>query len=484
MAVTDYKFAGTAANADRDSKVAWSNPDYAKADDTDYAICDVPKTTYGDWLRLTNFGFDTDDIPTGSTVVGIEFVISRYASILNHLHDSDIHMRDSTGQVGDNEASGTKWPTSIGEATYGGAEDMIGTTLDEDDVLASTFGIDFSAANSGILGASTAYVDYIKVRIYYTVPETAPTVTTQAATEVTGIGCTGNGNITDDGTNVDRRGFCYMEGTSGDPDTSDDVAYDDGSFNEGAYTKGITGLTPDTSYRVRAYVTNTASTAYGVTVQIKTLNTGTTDWKYPGTTANVDRSSKVGWINTDNAKADDTSYASCDVAESTYGDWLRLTNFGFSADNIPTGATIDGIEIVISRYGKNLFEYGGHKDSAIFMRDSTGQVGDDQADTGTTWPLTNPADATYGAADDVMGTTLDLDDVEASTFGIDISVANTNLATQPCWVDYIKIRLTWTGPESVTSIKTAFGIPIADFKTINGVPIAEVKSFMGISNID
>jgi len=98
-----------------------------------------------------------------------------------------------------------------------------------------------------------------------------PTVTTQ---EVSGIGttyATGNGNITDTGgENCTSRGFCYMEGTSGDPTTSSSIAYDSGSFGNGSYTKVIASLSPDTSYRVRAYAINSAGTGYGTTVQLLT----------------------------------------------------------------------------------------------------------------------------------------------------------------------------------------------------------------------
>lgn len=100
---------------------------------------------------------------------------------------------------------------------------------------------------------------------------TAPTVTTQAATDVTTESCTGNGNITDTGgVNCTRRGFCYMEGTEGDPTTANSVVYDDGDFGTGAYQKSITGLSPETGYRVRAYAVNSAGTAYGSTVQVTT----------------------------------------------------------------------------------------------------------------------------------------------------------------------------------------------------------------------
>ncbi len=98
-----------------------------------------------------------------------------------------------------------------------------------------------------------------------------PTVTTQAASSVEATTATGNGNITAiSGGNCTRRGFCYMTGTSGDPTTANSVAYDDGDYGTGAYTKGITGLSSGTSYRVRAYAVNSAGTGYGTTVQILT----------------------------------------------------------------------------------------------------------------------------------------------------------------------------------------------------------------------
>jgi hypothetical protein len=99
----------------------------------------------------------------------------------------------------------------------------------------------------------------------------SPTVTTQDASSITTSGCIGNGNITDTGgINATRRGFCYKEGTSGDPTTSDSVVYDDGSFSTGAYTKAIAGLKFGTGYRVRAYAVNSVGTSYGTTVQVTT----------------------------------------------------------------------------------------------------------------------------------------------------------------------------------------------------------------------
>ena len=125
----------------------------------------------------------------------------------------------------------------------------------------------YSAASPGYLSSIT---------ITYTLP-VAPTVTGSAATSVATTSMTGNGNITSDGgATVTTRGFCYTTGTSGDPTTANSTAFDTGSFGTGAYTKSITGLTPDTSYRVRAYAINSAGTSYGTTTQEKTLANGPT----------------------------------------------------------------------------------------------------------------------------------------------------------------------------------------------------------------
>jgi hypothetical protein len=100
----------------------------------------------------------------------------------------------------------------------------------------------------------------------------APTVTTQSGDLITMNSVRGNGNITaTGGANATRRGFCYKLGTSGDPTVADSVAYDNGDFGTGAFTKSITGLLTGRAYRVRAYAVNSVGTSYGTTVQVYTL---------------------------------------------------------------------------------------------------------------------------------------------------------------------------------------------------------------------
>jgi hypothetical protein len=169
MAVTDYKYAGTAANVDRDGKADWNNPDNAKADDANKSSTNNIKNTYSDWLRLTNFGFSSADIPDGSTINGIEFVIKR--SVSNDptytRTDHALYLYDD-GAVGNNMASGTNWPVSPeAEATYGGATDMCGTSLTQADIVTSTFGIQLSVYSNNSSGSVFA-VNSIKIRVYYT----------------------------------------------------------------------------------------------------------------------------------------------------------------------------------------------------------------------------------------------------------------------------------------------------------------------------
>ena len=88
----------------------------------------------------------------------------------------------------------------------------------------------------------------------------APTVITLAVTEPTTTTATGNGNVTDDGGSpITERGVCW--GTNHNPDLN-------GSYNScttngtGTYQVSMTGLTPGTTYYVRAYARNEAGLSY------------------------------------------------------------------------------------------------------------------------------------------------------------------------------------------------------------------------------
>ncbi len=94
-----------------------------------------------------------------------------------------------------------------------------------------------------------------------------PTVTTTAVTAVSTTGASTGGNVTSDGgAEVTARGVCY--GTTANPDLTGSHTTD--ASGTGPFTSTLTGLTPGTSYYVRAYATNSEGTAYGNSVTFKT----------------------------------------------------------------------------------------------------------------------------------------------------------------------------------------------------------------------
>lgn len=85
-------------------------------------------------------------------------------------------------------------------------------------------------------------------------------VTTTAISSVTSSSAVTGGNITSDGGgSVTARGVCWS--TSSNPTLSHNKTTD--GAGEGSFSSNISGLVPNTTYYVKAYVTNNAGTAYG-----------------------------------------------------------------------------------------------------------------------------------------------------------------------------------------------------------------------------
>jgi hypothetical protein len=90
---------------------------------------------------------------------------------------------------------------------------------------------------------------------------------TTAATAISGGSATSGGNVTDDGGNIiTARGLCWS--TSHNPTTANSITTESGTT--GSFTSSITGLTPNSTYYVRAYATNVAGTTYGSQVSFIT----------------------------------------------------------------------------------------------------------------------------------------------------------------------------------------------------------------------
>jgi len=91
---------------------------------------------------------------------------------------------------------------------------------------------------------------------------------------VTSIGTTSaacGGDVTSDGgAAVTSRGVCW--GTTSNPTTTGSKTTD--GSGTGVFASSITGLSPVTTYHVRAYAINSAGTAYGTDLAFTTIGTG------------------------------------------------------------------------------------------------------------------------------------------------------------------------------------------------------------------
>lgn len=98
-----------------------------------------------------------------------------------------------------------------------------------------------------------------------TMPGVQPYVTTSAATSVNSVSAVCGGNISDDGgAAITARGVCWS--TSQNPSITDNKT--NNGTGTGSYISSVTGLTPGTTYYIRAYATNNIGTAYGNQVTI------------------------------------------------------------------------------------------------------------------------------------------------------------------------------------------------------------------------
>jgi len=185
----------------------WSNPGYITADDFDYASANLGGNGNSRSLRGRDYGFT---IPAGATINGIQVSIMRSSSsnsFGNSIDDRNLRLVKNGTVLGNNYASNNDWPTSMAVANYGGPSDLWGTTWTPAEINNINFGVALSVENESGSGR-TAFVDYIQITVYYTLPIT---ITNFSPTST----CTDSGDlITINGTNLSGVTNVYFNGTS------------------------------------------------------------------------------------------------------------------------------------------------------------------------------------------------------------------------------------------------------------------------------
>ena len=135
-----------------------------------------------------------------------------------------------------------------------------------------SFTSNIAGLSSGIIYYVRAYATNSERTVYgdeigFSTSDTLPTISTTAVITITWNSAESGGNITDDGGSpVTKRGVCWS--ASQNPTIANDTTLNGNGI--GSFTGFITGLTPNTTYYVRAYATNSEGTGYGDEIMFKT----------------------------------------------------------------------------------------------------------------------------------------------------------------------------------------------------------------------
>jgi hypothetical protein len=187
MPDTGWKLPGTAVgNRASGGSYDWSNPSYITTDDTSYASFFIPVAT-GFTRGLAGTNYDFSAIPAGSTIDGIECWVGDYymtnsLTTYGWTEGSLILADDSDGSVSKHAELNT-FSTLIQSDVMGGASELWSETITRGDVTDVDWGFFVRAFGSRVDPGQYIYVDYLRMKVYYTDVSAAITGTADNSTE-------------------------------------------------------------------------------------------------------------------------------------------------------------------------------------------------------------------------------------------------------------------------------------------------------------
>ena len=166
-----------------------------------------------------------------------------------------------------------------------------------------------------------------------------------------------------------------------------------------------------------------------------------------GTGSNVAGVGTIDWTSPGNITTAGTPYATANLTTSAISKYLQGTNYGFNgSSSIPSGATINGIQVSINRVSSANTGGNSVQDNVVSLIKGGNVVtgtGSNKATT-SSWP-TSMGTASYGSTSDTWGTTWTPADINASNFGVALSVLNqSSFGSRTASVDYIRVTVTYT----------------------------------------
>jgi hypothetical protein len=139
--------------------VTTSNNVYASV--THCACCDANTNC----LTVSNFGFS---IPVASVINGITVEIEKRAGFGAVIQDNGLRLMKGGAEAGSNLAAiGVNWPSGDAYTTYGGCNNLWGTTWTPADINAANFGLYFAAIDYTCGANTQSFIDHIRVTVCY-----------------------------------------------------------------------------------------------------------------------------------------------------------------------------------------------------------------------------------------------------------------------------------------------------------------------------
>ncbi|MGD0887035.1 MAG: fibronectin type III domain-containing protein [Thermodesulfovibrionales bacterium] len=180
-----------------------------------------------------------------------------------------------------------------------------------------------------------------------------------------------------------------------------------------------------------------------VTTGINSSGSGVAGPNSPTAAVNNALVGSRAWSSPTNIFAADNAYAAAvAMVNNQASAYLVASGFGFA---IPTGATITGIQVSVTRLQGSEPGTATIQDYSVKIVGGGVITGVDHAATGNNWPTTN-ADYTYGSSSDTWGATWTPADINASNFGVAVSAMGvaSDSSYQDALIDYVSIMVYYT----------------------------------------
>ena len=121
------------------------------------------------YLKVTGFNFS---IPSYASICGITVEVENRAMgllLTAAIRDNEVRLiKNGVIRTDTNAAKGGDWGSADGYRSYGGTNNLWGTTLTPADVNASNFGVAFSASIIALIAAlPSAQIDHIRMKVDY-----------------------------------------------------------------------------------------------------------------------------------------------------------------------------------------------------------------------------------------------------------------------------------------------------------------------------